>query len=276
MRYLFLFLIQFIAGTLTAQNLKDNRIDELSGLVVSSKSDDLLWVHNDSGDESRIFLINKEGETLSTFNFNKKVIDCEDIAINTNKTGAQLFVGDIGDNDAKRPFISVYKFQEPNLSLRGEKEFSIQKVEELRFKYPDGARDAECLMIDPLDQKIYIVSKRENSVGLYSAPLSSKAGNIITLKKETTLFFKAPKGAKWITAGDISIDGRVVVIKSYIHIYYWDRRKGETLAQCLKRPYLGLPYKPEQQGEAVGLTHNGRSYYSISEGKYEVINFKRI
>lgn len=276
MRYLFLFLIQFIAGTLTAQNLKDNRIDELSGLVVSSKSDDLLWVHNDSGDESRIFLINKEGETLSTFNFNKKVIDCEDIAINTNKTGAQLFVGDIGDNDAKRPFISVYKFQEPNLSLRGEKEFFIQKVEELRFKYPDGARDAECLMIDPLDQKIYIVSKRENSVGLYSAPLSSKAGNIITLKKETTLFFKAPKGAKWITAGDISIDGRVVVIKSYIHIYYWDRRKGETLAQCLKRPYLGLPYKPEQQGEAVGLTHNGRSYYSISEGKYEVINFKRI
>lgn len=276
MRYLFLFLIQFIAGTLTAQNLKDNRIDELSGLVVSSKSDDLLWVHNDSGDESRIFLINKEGETLSTFNFNKKVIDCEDIAINTNKTGVQLFVGDIGDNDAKRPFISVYKFQEPNLSLRGEKEFFIQKVEELRFKYPDGARDAECLMIDPLDQKIYIVSKRENSVGLYSAPLSSKAGNIITLKKETTLYFKAPKGAKWITAGDISIDGKVVVIKSYIHIYYWDRRKGETLAQCLKRPYVGLPYKPEQQGEAVGLTHNGRSYYSISEGKYEVINFKRI
>jgi hypothetical protein len=131
-------------------------------------------------------------------------------------------------------------------------------------------------MIDPLDQKIYIVSKRENSVGLYSAPLSSKVGNIITLKKETTLFFKAPKGAKWITAGDISIDGRVVVIKSYIHIYYWDRRKGETLAQCLKRPYVGLPYKPEQQGEAVGLTHNGRSYYSISEGKYGVINFKRI
>ena len=80
MRYLFLFLIHLIAGTLAAQNLKDNRINELSGLVVSFKSDDLIWVHNDSGDESRIFLINKKGETLSTFNFNKKVIDCEDIA----------------------------------------------------------------------------------------------------------------------------------------------------------------------------------------------------
>jgi hypothetical protein len=277
LKSLILFLFIFQSNFLFAQRLKDSRINELSGLVVSSKSDDLMWVHNDSGDISRIFLINKEGKTLATFNYNKEVRDCEDIALNTNKKGiTQLYVGDIGDNRGERSYVSIYKFEEPNLSLRSEKEFQIKKVEELKFQFPDGPRDAECLMIDSRDQKIYIVSKREDKVGVYSAPLSSKPGRIITLKKECSLFFDAPKGAKWITAGDISSDGKVVLIKSYINIYYWDRKSNETIPHCISRPYIGLPYNPEPQGESVGLTHNGRSYYSISEGKFEVINFKKI
>ena len=31
----------------------------------------------------------------------------------------------------------------------------------IHFKYPDGPRDAETLMIDPVEKLIYIVSKRD-------------------------------------------------------------------------------------------------------------------
>ncbi|MBU0696647.1 MAG: hypothetical protein KKE39_09020 [Bacteroidetes bacterium] len=277
MKNLIFFFLILSSNLLFGQKLQDSDIDECSGLVVSSKKDNLLWVHNDSGDKSRVFLIDNQGETQAVFNFNKEVIDCEDIAMNYPKNGKpQLFVGDIGDNSARREYISIYKFDEPNLAIKSKDEIAVKNVEELRFKYPDGPRDAECLMIDQHDQKIYIVSKREDHVGLYSAPLNSKQGNIIILKKEMTLTFPGGPGSKWITAGDISRDGKEVVIKSYIFIFYWDRKLNETIPQCLKRAFDGLPYNPEKQGEAVGLTKDGRSYYTISEGKHADINFKKI
>lgn len=279
MKHLLLLFLSCVSYNLIAQNpkLKDSRINECSGLAVSSLSDHLLWTHNDSGDESRLFLIDDKGNTISTYNFQKQVRDCEDIALYYQKDGkSQLFIGDIGDNKAERPFISVYKFTEPDVRLSSQEEIQIKEVTELQFKYPDGARDAECLMVDNQDQKLYIISKREDSVGVYSAPLQSKAGKIIILKKEATLFFNAPKISKWVTAGDISRDGKVVVVKTYTNIFYWDRKPNETIPQCLKRPYIGLPYKPEGQGEAVALTRSGRYYYSVPEGKHAEITFKKI
>lgn len=90
------------------------------------------------------------------------------------------------------------------------------------------------------------------------------------------LSFPGGSVSKWITAGDISRDGKEVVIKSYIYIFYWDRKTDETIPQCLKRVFIGLPYNPEKQGEAIGFTKDGRSYYTISEGKHAEIHFKGI
>lgn len=274
-----LLIIFFIleCGQLFAQKLRDDRIDECSGLAVSSKNDNLLWVHNDSGDISRVFLINNSGETQAVFNFNAPVIDCEDIALYAPKSAKpQLFVGDIGDNRANRDHISIYKFYEPNLATKSLNEVAVKGVEELKFRYPDGPRDAECLMVDQHDQKIYIISKREDSVGVYSAPLKSSTDKINLLKKEEKLFFPGPPGAKWITAGDISRDGRKVLVKSYMFIFYWNRKPYETIPECLKRSFITLLYKPEPQGEAIGFCRDGKSYYTISEGKFALINWKKI
>ncbi len=267
MRTIILLFFLFKVSFLFAQKLKDDQINECSGLVVSSKNEDRIWVHNDSGDKGRIFLINKSGETLAIYNFKAKVVDCEDIAMSNPKNRKpQIYVGDIGDNKAERDFISIYKFDEPNY-LKGQNRPSVPKVEQLKLKYPDGPRDAECLMIDPISQKIYIISKREDSVGVYSVPLKIEAGSVHTLTKEGTLSFPGMKKINWITAGDISGDGRSILIKSYGNVFYWKRQLGETMMQCLKRSPKILPYKPEPQGEATGFTHDGKSYYTISEGK---------
>src|SRR5690554_2307724 len=38
-------------------------LSEISGITRSISRDDLYWIHNDSGDEARIFAINGDGET---------------------------------------------------------------------------------------------------------------------------------------------------------------------------------------------------------------------
>ena len=274
-----LFILFFFTAAITfaqENHLQDAAINELSGLVVSSKSDNLMWVHNDSADESYVYLINNEGKKLVTINYNKEVRDCEDIALYQPKNGKpQIFVGDIGDNKAKRAYISLYKFDEPKTD-KIKKNIEIENAEEIKFKYPDGARDAECLIIDPIDKNIYIISKREDSVKVYSAPINTAPNQITILKKEATLFFPGFIHVKWITAGDISRDGKQILIKSYGNIFYWKRNTNETFVEAIKKPFKIIPYKPEAQGEAIGFTHDAKKYYIISEGKEAVIYLQNL
>jgi hypothetical protein len=254
--------------------LKDKEISECSGLVCSSLNKNLMWLHNDSGDESIIYSINQKGETIAKYNFNKEVRDCEDIALwNPKNKKSQIFVADIGDNSAKREYITVYQFDEPKI-VSSDNEQAINNVKTINLKFPDGARDAECFMFDPIEEKIIIISKRENRVGVYSILLSNLKSNINTLKKDATLYFKGNGATKWITAGDISNDGSKIIVKSYAQVFYWERKKQQSVADALKAPYKLLNYKAEPQGEAIGFTPDAKHFYTISEGKNAMI-YKR-
>jgi len=119
-------------------------------------------------------------------------------------------------------------------------------------------------MIDPIDKLIYIVSKREDSVHVYSTPLSFKAHDTVTLTKNTSLYFSGVN--KWITAGDISHKGDQILLKSYRKVYYWTRTSHEAVWKTLRRKPAILPYIIEPQGEAIGFNLDGTGYYTVSEG----------
>ena len=77
-------------------------------------------------------------------------------------------MGDIGDNLAQRPSISVYRVSEPRLPAGG----AVTALRATRFdlRYPDGPRDAEALLRDPNGGKLVIVQKRAfGGAGVYVA-----------------------------------------------------------------------------------------------------------
>jgi hypothetical protein len=128
-------------------------------------------------------------------------------------------------------------------------------------------------MIDPIEKLIYIVSKRQDSVTVYTSPLNYKVNDTVVMTKRCKLFFKGLKLFKWITAGDISKDGRQVLIKSYTKVYYWQRIGNEPIWQTVQRVPQQLPYTQERQGEAIGFTPDGKGYYTCSEGVYTPIYY---
>ena len=146
----------------------------------------------------------------------------------------------------------------------------------IHLKYPDGPKDAETLMIDPIEKLIYIVSKRQDSVTVYTTPLNYRTNDTVMLTKRCQLFFRGLKLFKWITAGDISKDGQQVLIKSYTKVYYWQRKDNEPIWKTVQRPPLSLPYIQEKQGEAVGFTPDGKGYYTTSEGVFSPIYYYNI
>jgi hypothetical protein len=263
-----------ISGTLNSKLM-----NETSGIAASSINRGIYYVHNDSGDTSRFFYITTDGKLRSTIYFktdNKSrfgVQDCEDIAVGPGpqKGTSYVYLGDIGDNAGNRQNITVFRFAE-STSWTADTDTHAAPAA-INFKYPDHAKDAETLMIDPIEKLFYIVSKRSDSVIVYTSPLNFRSNDTVTLTKRTTLFFPGFRPFKWITAGDISKDGQQIVIKSYEKVYYWKRRPNEHIWDAMARKAIELPYTPEKQGEAIGFTPDGKGYYTTSEGVFAPIYY---
>jgi hypothetical protein len=238
-------------------------IKEASGIAASRANPGVLWVHNDSGDKNRVFAMNEKGKNLGDYYLeNCEARDWEDIAAGPGPVDGEsyLYIGDIGDNDAKHKIKYVYRFIEPRL-LPDEtsKNHIVKNIDILRFRYPDGKRDAEALMVDPLTKNFYVISKREMNVKVYMAPFPQPMDSVSILKCINTL------DLAMIVAADISPSGLEIIMKNYHEIYYWKRLPGESIKKALSRKPKKIPYTKEPQGEAVTWDSKGSGYFTISE-----------
>lgn len=244
------------------------KITEASGIASSSTMPGYYWTHNDSGNKADVFLLDHQANLACTVKLDDVTNrDMEEIAegIGPAKGKHYVYVGDIGDNGGKRKHIRIYRFEEP-AKVPG-KSLHI-RPDVLTLEYPNGPRDAETLLIDPIGKKIYIVSKREGKVSLYKTNnLLFKDGDNAQLEQLITLPYT------WVTSGDISKDGRHIVIKTLTDVYYWHRNANETVEQAMARPAQRLPYTIEKQGEGITITPGNDGYVTISEGKDTPVNF---
>jgi hypothetical protein len=254
--------------------LADRAINEASGIAASRVNKGLLWTHNDSGDKARIFLIDSLGRTLMQVMLpgitNR---DWEDMAVGPGPDSAKSYVylAEIGDNDSRFEFKYIYRIEEP--VYKGA-DTVITAIDSLKFVYPDGNRDAETLLADPLTGDLYILSKREKKVNLYRLPFPQSVTEVITaeLAVEGLDFHRLgeekgyhPRYFNQVVGGDISPDGWEVLVKDYSSVYYWKRKPGESIAALLQRTPEVLPYAPEARGEGIAFSVSGWGYYTLSE-----------
>ena len=171
-----------------------------------------------------------------------------------------IYIGEIGDNSANRDLKYIYRVPEPAVHAgQSPIDTTITGVEKITFQYPDGNRDAETLMVDPLTKDIYVVSKREYSVRVYLATFPQSTTETIILDHAATLPVTGAVG------GDISNTGLEILIKTYFYMFYWSRTPEQSLPQVLVNDPVIVPYIPEPQGEAVCWASDGMGYYTISE-----------
>jgi hypothetical protein len=263
----------FAAGVQVG-TIQNSSIQEASGIAASRRNTNVLWAHNDSGDTARVFAMTAAGTNLGTYSLSgASAIDWEDIAIGPGPTaGSQyLYLGDIGDNNAVRASISVYRVAEPAVSAtQSPVTTSLTGVERLRFTYPDGPRDAESLFADPLTRDIYILTKRENPHRLYRAAYPQATSGTTVLE-----FVEDYADPNWLTAADISPDGDEIITRAVGSTSgrLFLRPPGTTIAAALNSTPITIPLRSEPQGEAIGFDPSGWGYYTISEGASQPIYY---
>ncbi|WCT10342.1 hypothetical protein [Mucilaginibacter jinjuensis] len=247
-------------------NLARTDLLEISGVAASRVNAGILYIHNDSDNAAQVYLTDANGAdrgTLSLSSVGNR--DWEDIAVGPgpDATKNYIYVGDIGDNDAKYSSVFVYRFPEPNLTGAASPYVAtIPTVDAIQLKYPDGPRNAETLMVDPLTKDIYIVSKESNVAKVYVARYPQSTTSVTTLSPVAKLFFNKATG------GDISPDGTEMLLRSNDLIWYWKLAAGTTIsAGFLNKPQHAPYANNEPQGEGVGFAADGSGYFTDTEIK---------
>lgn len=241
--------LPFLAGGVTAAvsadrgqvllSFSDPEIVESSGLVSLG---DLVVTVNDSGDRGRVFTVGPSGRTVGTTTFAESPVDVEALA----PAGAgAVWVGDIGDNGASRDSITVTRVPVG----AGDRTGAFPTYE---LVYADGPRDAETLLTDPVDGRLYVVSKEIFGGTLYAAPRRLDADRPNELRPVADALPIATDGSFWP-------DGEHLVVRGYGRavVYAWPSM----------RPVADLVLPDQDQGEGIAVTADGRLLVS-TEGQF--------
>ena len=126
-------------------------LGEVSGMAVSHTNPGRLWVHNDSGDRARIYLVGEDLTIRTTVDLpDVFALDWEAMSAGPGPDGEPwLWVADTGDNLLVRPFVELHGFPEPVLGSDPPATASAGPVVTLRVRYPAGPTDVEAFAVDP-------------------------------------------------------------------------------------------------------------------------------
>jgi hypothetical protein len=234
-------------------------LPEASGVTASQRRPGTVWAHNDSG-EAVIFGVDTTGVIRDLVRpHGASVVDWEDIAIGPCPQGSCLYIGDIGDNDATRNRITIYRIPEPAPGV------SDVSTEAFHATYPDGAKNAEALFVDSKGG-VFIVSKGDNErVALYRFPISLRPGATVQLQQVGNA--QPVRDIGQITGASTSVDGRYVILRTGGSLVFY--RTEEFLRGSWRRAAtVNLQELNEPQGEGVAAS-SGNVIFVVGEGRGE-------
>lgn len=244
-----------LAGTVA-----DGALDEISGLAASRDYPDVLWAHNDQGDGARVFAMNVTGAARAEVTLSGVLsVDWEDMAIGPGPDGEDwLYIGDIGDNELNRESVAVVRLPEPN---PGAGDAVADEVERYTLYYPEGPRDAETLLVDPLGGDLYLLTRpRGGTAEIYRVAADALVDEA-TLEKVGSL---GTEGLD-VRGGSVSPDGTRVWLRTDSHVFLQTRSTSESLHEALTGPGCALEGPAETNGEAIAA--DGTGFFTAGEGE---------
>ncbi|MCP4855654.1 MAG: hypothetical protein GY903_14280 [Fuerstiella sp.] len=173
--------------------VEDKQIDESSGLAISYENPNAIWVHNDSGDEARLFLVGLDGVTQAVVEIARvKAHDWEDVCSFQIDGQSWLLIADVGDNTMRRgkglqglPACQLYLLKEPVIpKSNGVTTTSVDVWSTITFYYfEDGLPsrqyrpiNCESVAVDVRERKILLLTKTVPGK-LYQLPLDTRAAS---------------------------------------------------------------------------------------------------
>jgi hypothetical protein len=208
------------AGTaLTEIASLPKQINEASGLEITSGKH--LWTHNDGG-LPVLYCLDTTGQLVRTLQLNHPNSGWEDLAQDKNGT---LYVGAFGNNKNDKQTLKIYMLPKPD-SIRD----IVFTAQTITFSYKDqkdfppapSKRNFDMDAFIAMNDSLYLFSKNRTTPftgysKIYTLP--QQPGSYIAVCNDSIYLGKGPMIDNWVTAADISPDGKILVLLS--HQYLW-------------------------------------------------------
>ncbi|MDO9380557.1 MAG: hypothetical protein Q7T56_17065 [Nocardioidaceae bacterium] len=236
-----------VAAHERVSTIRDPRVSESSGLVVSTRDPRLAYTMNDSGNAPTVLVVEiASGDVVGTTELEGDgFADVEALAVDGDGT---LWIGDVGDNAGTRDDLAVYSTGQPG---RGDAAATPRRFP---VAYAGGvAEDAEALLADPATGRLSVVTKGFLGGSLYRLPARLGTDRVNLMRPVEG--FRAPL---LVTDASFLPNGSAFLLRTYIGVFAYD-------AGTLERTWsAGLP--PQEQGETLAVEPGGRSALIGTEG----------
>ncbi len=230
-------------------------LEEVSGIQYIEK-EDAFWMLNDSGNKPHLYLVSEAGEILRKLKIDAKNTDWEDI---THDKQGNLYIGNFGNNRNERKDLVILKVEASDL-----KNTKKIKIEKIHFYYPEQKNfppekkyyDTEAFFESNGFLYMFTKSRVKNEIGrtfLYRIP--NELGN--HKAERISDFTTCPDKGCWITAADISKDGKRVVLLNHTSVWLFENFTGDDFFSGTAKEY---PFGHESQKESITFKNNDTIY----------------
>ena len=237
-------------------------IREASGIVASRRHPGVFWVHNDSGNPPVLFAIRRDGSLIREFSVGVPNVDWEDIALDDS---GHLYIGDIGNNDARLPLRAVYQLAEPDPFHEPKETRRLDVPKACYYRFARGKRfDAEGLVVE--EGRALLVAKTFDGrdAELFAIPFTPPAPLLkpAVPKRIGSL----PGFTKPVTGASLSLDGKRLAVCSLESVGIYEKTgKGDWKRLAVR------PFRCDDQIEAITwdgddliLAGENRGIYKLS------------
>jgi hypothetical protein len=201
---------------------------ENSGIVRSRTQSDVFWMHNDSGDEPRIYPVHRDGSVYRSVREPRTPgvliggainVDWEDITVDNQ---GQVIVADFGNNPNNRRDLVLYYLNEPDATAE---RTGLKKS--IFFRYPDQTEfpagsedfnyDAEAVFA--VGDVVHVLTKHRSDTFSTLYRLDDPKPHVTNVLTRLASFDSGGR----VTGADASPDGRRLVVITYERIWLFER-----------------------------------------------------
>ncbi|WP_027499498.1 hypothetical protein [Rhodococcus sp. UNC363MFTsu5.1] len=231
----------------------DSALEELSGLAAT---DDGIYAAADSGTDDSVRVLDDQCRVIGTLPLPVDPFDVEDLA----QADGRLWLSDTGDNAGARATVALTDMDTATGAgtLR-------------RLTYPDGAHDAEAILLGRDGVPVLVTKELFGASGIYRPAGALRAEQLpspgpTALERLGQIAFEPTEtpggpvpfaGSTMITGGAVSEDGTVVALRTYTDVYLYPVPDGDIVAALTGAEPIRVPMPDQPQGEAIAFTPAG-------------------
>jgi len=266
------------ASVLVIATQEPEDLVESSALVMSASQPDIVFTINDSGNDAMLFALDTTGATRGRWRVGEASNRDWEAASRgpcTRTVASCLFIGDVGDNNARRSSVALYQLEEPALSATlgaGTLSATI-----LHFRYPDRAHDVEAMYVGP-DGTVYLITKRALKDGsgrlrpalVFAVPPAAwgTRDSVVATLVDSLPIVPGSADTRQITDAALSNDSRYLAVRTYGQVFTFATdsatgrvRKDVAPTRC------NIVQTEAKHGEGLTWFAGGRELLLSNEGR---------